>query len=289
MPVGLAFFADHSAVENRGRIGGIVFLAFYVSAAFFAVAFSLFDSAVMSFLFAIWRGAGLLLFVALKPKTITNTKEEKRISFIHVLKDKTLRLYLIPWVMFLLIDRFEGPVLGSYLNSPSLDTAVLLGPIVGSLAAFFGGLLADRIGRKRVIIGGFVALGLAYAVVGIAPDMLLSWYLYTVADGIAWGILLVTFLLTLWGDLAQFGGKEKYYVIGGTPFYITGLIELFVTTYVVQIPAYAAFSLASFFLFLAVLPLLYAPETLPEKKIEIRRLQGYIEQARKIREKYAPS
>ena len=289
MPVGLAFFADHSAVENRGRVGGIIFLAFYVSAAFFAVAFSLFDSAARSFLFAIWRGAGLLLFVALKPKTITNTKEEKRISFIHVLKDKTLRLYLIPWVMFLLIDRFEGPVLGSYLNSPSLDTAVLLGPIVGSFAALFGGLLADRIGRKRVVIGGFVALGLAYAVVGIAPDMLLSWYLYTVADGIAWGILLVTFLLTLWGDLAQFGGKEKYYVIGGTPYYLTSIIELFVTAYAVQIPAYAAFSLASFFLFLAVLPLLYAPETLPEKKIEARRLKGYIEQARKIREKYPPS
>jgi len=30
---------------------------------------------------------------------------------------------------------------------------------------------------------------------------------------------------------------------------------------------------------------MYAPETLPQKKIEIRRLKGYVDQARKIVEK----
>jgi len=53
------------------------------------------------------------------------------------------------------------------------------------------------------------------------------------------------------------------------------------------IPNTSAFSLASFFLFLAVLPLLYAPETLPEKKIELRRLRKYVETAKKFQRKYA--
>jgi hypothetical protein len=44
--------------------------------------------------------------------------------------------------------------------------------------------------------------------------------------------------------------------------------------------------LASFFLFVAVLPLIYAPETLPEKKMELRRLRSFAEEARKAKEKY---
>ena len=49
--------------------------------------------------------------------------------------------------------------------------------------------------------------------------------------------------------------------------------------------AYTAFSLAAFFLFLAVVPLMYAPETLPEKKMKERQLKQYIEKAKKIKEK----
>jgi hypothetical protein len=48
----------------------------------------------------------------------------------------------------------------------------------------------------------------------------------------------------------------------------------------------AAFSIAGFFLFLAVLPLMYAPETLPERKIRLRQLRSYVEAAKKVREKY---
>jgi hypothetical protein len=49
----------------------------------------------------------------------------------------------------------------------------------------------------------------------------------------------------------------------------------------------AVFSLAAFFLFLAVMPLMYAPETLPEKKIQERELRVYLEKAKKVKQKYA--
>jgi nucleotide-binding universal stress UspA family protein len=44
---------------------------------------------------------------------------------------------------------------------------------------------------------------------------------------------------------------------------------------------FAVFSFAAFFLFLAVLPLVYAPETLPEKTMKDRELKKYIEKAQK--------
>ena len=291
LPIALSFFADYSAIENRGRLSGIIFLTFSLAAALLAIAFNTVNLTTGLVLFTLWRGAGLLAFALLKPKENINLEKRKQVSFAQILKDKSLRLYLIPWIIFILIDRSTWLVFGNqFLKNPSLNSAIIFGPIIGSFSAFFGGFLADRIGRKSVVIGGFVSLGLAYALLGIAPEGIpLFWYLYIAVDGIAWGILLATFLLTLWGDLSQFGGREKYYVIGGTPYYFTSIIESVLTSYVVEIPPYATFSLASFFLFLAVIPLLYAPETLPEKKIEIRRLKGYIEQARKIREEYAPS
>jgi MFS family permease len=285
MPLCLAFFADSSAVENRGRMGGITFLGIYLGAALLSIALSLLDLTQGFVVLAIWRGAGLLSFALLKPKFIATEKKES-VSFLRILKDKTLRLYLIPWIMFILIDRFEASVLASYSRSAALSSVFLMGPIIGSFSALFGGLLSDWIGRKKIMMSGFVALGLAYAVIGLAPEQPASWYFYAAIDGFAWGILLVTFLLTLLGDLSQSGGREKYYLIGGIPFYFTSnMLQSFFASIVAQISESASFSLASFFLFIAVLPLLYAPETLPQKKIELRHLKGYIEQAKKIKEK----
>ncbi len=48
-----------------------------------------------------------------------------------------------------------------------------------------------------------------------------------------------------------------------------------------------AFTIASFFLFLAILPLIYTDETLPEKKMKERELKNYLEKAQNIRDKYS--
>jgi hypothetical protein len=95
------------------------------------------------------------------------------------------------------------------------------------------------------------------------------------------------FLITLWGDLAADREKEKYYVLGGLPFLLAGFLAIIIEPYVDFIGSATAFSLASFFLFLAVLPLMYAPETLPEKEIRDRELKDYMERAKKVKERYA--
>jgi hypothetical protein len=96
------------------------------------------------------------------------------------------------------------------------------------------------------------------------------------------------FISTIWGDLSPKGDGEKYYAVGNMPFFVTwGILQLVSAQYLMSIPSYAVFSFASFFLFLAVLPLMYAPETLPEKKIKERELKDYIEKAKKIKKKFA--
>lgn len=282
MPSTLAYFAEYTTFENRGHVGGIVFFVTNLGIAFAALLLGS-NLVINSFAAGIWRIISLGAFFVLKP-TQGEKSEGKAISFRRVLSNRTVQLFLIPWFMFCLIDRFEYQIfLQQYTTLPELSLS--LEPIVGTAFALIGGLFADWIGRKKVVLFGFVTLGLAYAVLGIAPGAVFSQYFYVLIDGIAWGVFLVAFLLILWGDLStQAGGHEKYYVIGSIPFFIAYLMQYLVQPYIRSIPIQAfeaSFSFASLFLFIAVLPLIFAPETLPEKKIQERQLKKYMEEAKK--------
>lgn len=281
MPSALSYFADSTLVENRGRIGGVIFLAANLGVFPLAIPFMIVNSAASPLILAIWRGLGLVLFLSLRPTDKYESKLEKRkqTSFAHIFQDRSFILYLAPWIMFTFIDRLGGELIGRQLEEA----------VIGSISALFGGFLADSIGRKRVVVYGFVLLGITYGIVGIVPTMFWSNYLYVTLDGIAAGILSVTCLLILWGDLSQSRSREKYYAVGSIPLFLTSLIPIHLSPYIALVPLNATFSIASFFLFLAVLPLIYAPETLPEKKIRLRQLQSYAEKAKKLSEKHLKS
>ncbi len=92
------------------------------------------------------------------------------------------------------------------------------------------------------------------------------------------------------GRLVAIRHQQKYYAIGSILLFATNLVPVFLSTYITPIPALAVFSVASFLLFLAVPPLMYAPETLPEKKKSglgnCWVMLGYVEKAKKVREKH---
>jgi hypothetical protein len=98
--------------------------------------------------------------------------------------------------------------------------------------------------------------------------------------------------LILWGDLSQSDTREKYFAIGAIPYFLTFIVQQLSGSYVTpiqpvtSIQTYLPFFVASFFLFLGVFPLMYAPETLSEKKIELRRLRKYVEKAKIVKEKH---
>lgn len=282
----LAYLADYTNIENRGHVSAIIFFTVNLAALPIAILFMSFSLTINSMILAIWRGLGLLIFVLLKPPKKSSIERKKTISLLSAFHDRSLVLYFIPWLMFSLIDIIEKAVLESFFG-PEFQLLILtIAPIIASFSIFAGGLLSDRIGRKRVVMYGFISLGIGYAIIGVAPGMIIARYFYLVIDSVAAGILWVTFLLILWGDLSHAGAREKYYAIGISPFFLRQIVPLFIVPLIGSVQANAAFSVASFFLFLTVLPLMYAPETLPEKKIRIRQLRGYVEKAKKFREKY---
>jgi MFS family permease len=188
------------------------------------------------------------------------------------------------------VDRSEKPILSLFLETTLLNSSYIIQPLIGSISAIISGVLADFMGRKRVVIYGFVLLGLSFAPLGIAPTIEASKYFYIIVDAIGGGILWTLFILTIWGDLASYGNSEVYYLVGTAPFFVTNIIRwaipLLLTAEQLLSLAYATFSIASVFLFLAVVPLMYAPETLPERKLRERELKQYIEKAKKVKEKF---
>jgi len=215
------------------------------------------------------------------------TMPRKSVSIPSLLRDKAFVLYLVPWLMFSITDTLETALLNDFLGPEYNSLTFTIKPVIASFSILIGGLLADRIGRKRVIMYGFVSLGLAYAIVGTAPMLPMVRTIFIVMDAISAGILWIVFIMILWGDLSTQGSREKYYVIGSMPFLVTAAVPLSLVPLSNILTASTAFSLASFFLFLAVLPLMYAPETLPQKKIEIQRLRGYLEHAKKLAGKHS--
>ena len=283
MPSCLSLFADYTVFENRGRMGGVVFLATNLSAPLI-ILLPTTDSPVGFLIPSVWRALGLIALFLTKPSTF-DFEKRKHISFASVFNNRSFLLYLIPWLMFSLIDGFETVVFESILEPDLYASLLIMGAIIGTISAFVSGLMSDYVGRKRVVIYGFISLGLAYAVIGIAPANFISWYFYSIIDGIAWGVFTVSFFLVLWGDLSPDSASEKYYAIGSFPFFLAELMG-FLFVPLASIPANAAFSVASLFLFVAVLPLMYAPETIPERKIELRRLKKYVDRAKKAKEEH---
>jgi MFS family permease len=241
------------------------------------------DWFIQVLLLIVWRLGGLGFFVILK--TDDENLRQKRtlppVAYRALFSQKQFLLYLIPWLMFSLITFLTIPIQASMVGQSEVDLMTIIESALGGVFSLLGGFLADRVGRKRIAIVGFVMLGLGYSVLGISAE-LTSWYFYTVVDGIAWGLLYVLFVITIWGDLSNNSSAEKYYAIGVAPFFASKFLQLTMSNNIsAAIMPAAIFSFTAFFLFVAVLPLIYAPETLPEKVLQDRDLKSYVEKAKK--------
>jgi hypothetical protein len=285
MPVCMGYYAAATEVGNRASLGGITILLNGLGF-FLLSSIGIQGAAVTALILATLRAVGLIVLVVLKPDE-KQIGENEKLSYNFIISNRSFLLYFIPWCMFSIVNDMTFPVNNKFFPEDFVRYSAIIENVLAGVVAIIGGFFADSIGRKRLAVVGFALLGLGYAVLGLFPGGLLGWWFYTAVDGIAWGVFCTIFLITIWGDLAHERSSEKYYAIGGLPYLVSNFTRLSIGAYVAaEIPEFAVFSFASVFLFLAVLPLIYAPETLPEKKIRERELKSYIEKAKKAKEKY---
>ena len=287
MPICFGYFASVTEAKNRSRFSGLTFLFVFIG--FFLLSIlNISDIALNSIILAVWKLGGFVALLLLKQEE--QIYQSVDVPYGSILKTRSFFLYFIPWLMFSVVNYLAIPIISDFF-AESFVNHNLVSIIENALAAVFAvifGFLADYVGRKRLAVTGFVLLGLGYASLGLFSGSTLGCWFYVIVDGVAWGAFYTLFLMTLWGDLAQGKSSEKYYALGSLPYLFSNFMRISLGAVIGDVVAESAiFSFASLFLFLAVLPLIYAPETLPERIIKKRELETYLEKAKRASEKYS--
>jgi MFS family permease len=283
IPTSLSLFVKETKAENRGKIGAVIFFTIQILAALIYLNINSENIQLQFLIIAIWRILGIAGIVFYKQEE--KETKERPTSLVTIIKDRKFILLFLPWFMFTLINYIETPVLEIGMNTFGSDlynNYVVITTIISSIAAIPAGILCDLKGRKITGIAGFIFLGLGYAFLSLFSGAgIFAYILFMVFDGIAWGILYVNFIFVIWGDLSDGANREKYYILGGLPFLLSGLIQVLVQPFAEFINIGLSFTLASFFLFIAVLPLVFAQESMSEKVIKDQELNTYIQKAMK--------
>ena len=129
---------------------------------------------------------------------------------------------------------------------------------------------------------GSITLGISYAFFGLATSPT-SYLLTRIIYGAAWGIIFVTYFLTVIGDLATTYSKEKFYAIGVVvPWIVFMVFQTLSGAFRLSINASIISSILSMILFISVIPLLYTPETLPMDKIRAIKFRKYLKKLEKL-------
>ena len=276
----MAFIADSTLVEERGRVSGTVILGTFVMAFMIIAIIGVLDLGIVTavLLFAVVRLTSIfaLVFDECNGKGQEITKETRLPSSAY----RELFFYLIPWIMFCVAA-------GLAWNLTPLGIDVSLGTTLRyvfiAVFGFVSGVVADRFGRKKPIIFGLIVFGVCFAMLGFLGMSQTIVTIYLAISGVAWGSFFVVFLAVP-GDLSVLGLREKFYAIG----YILPISFMFALSAVPVRKIFPPGSEGSFsqilsvILFLSIIPILRAKETLPESKIQERRLQDQVQKVGKL-------
>ncbi len=280
LPSSLAFLADNTIVEERGRIAGITILTTFLLA-FLAIAISgVFGSELIVIILG-----GIVIRSTSFFALLLDKCERPIIGIItQVVRPnyRELSFYLLPWIMFAAASVIASNVVP---KSEEFQSAVLIGTILRyALIALFGliwGIVADRVGRKMPIIIGLIALGLSFSMLNYSMNTS-TVLIYLAISGVAWGAFF-TIYLVIPGDLSNRGRREKFYTLGSiSPLTAMISIMLILTALETQFALSSFSNLLSAMLFLSIIPVLRAKETLQESKVQERKLKEHVEKVGKI-------
>ena len=164
LPSCLSYFAESTSIETRGFSGGLTWSIVGIAVLPFAFFLTMLGNWEVIIVLAIWRLLGGIGFLGLDRKNKKQPLVQRSPSYFELIRKKETLLYLFPWTMFSLINFAEAPLLESVFGSQTFVLIQLAEFALAGIVAVVGGIVADIDGRKRVVIAGFVMLGIEYAI-----------------------------------------------------------------------------------------------------------------------------
>jgi len=282
-PACQAFLTESVSVEKRGRMAGVIFgFTFVIVVLIVALGSALeLDLLGLVIVLSLLKASG---FIAV----VIDPCERQRgpiIRWSSMLKSREFISYGAAWMVFQVANGIT--ILGNFSQSfgSVKEIAFVLEPLATIFAAFIGGFLADRFGRKPPMILGLFGLGISYALLGLMYQEAIVYLIYTVLEGFALGMLFVIYLQVILGDISsRSGSKERFYALGGllVPFLITGVVEGIKQWYSISVPMNLLTAVLSVVILVSIIPILRAPETLPQQNIQERKLKDHIKKVEKL-------
>lgn len=276
-----ALLADSTVVEERAKISGLIILTTFLLTFTGMIIIPLLNFGLIGAIlfFTVLRCASLIGLAFDK----CERKKGKTGSWVSIFSYKDFASYIVPWILF----NAAAGLLG-WWNIPKTSDFVYVATIgvplaYGSIALFglIAGFAADRFGRKQPIIISLVMLGISFGLLSfyLTP---LTMLIYYIIYGVAWGFLF-TLYLAVPGDLSYSGSKEKFYALGTMmPLIVYMSLSAAPQFLNISVSANILSPILSIILFLSVIPVFRATETLPENMIRERKLKEHIQKMQKL-------
>jgi len=263
--------------ENRGSTAGL--FIFFVYALVFSTSIFINSAYSLAIVLITIKLINAALVILRKPKDATNDDAALMAPFAMSSK----LAFLAVWGIFLLVDILASNSASQLLPKETLSMIVLQSIALGFASMLLGGWLMDHYGRKKLMVYSYAYLGIEYAIISVTRGGIIA---YTFIDGIAWGILSVLFIMVLWGDIIRERERPIYISIAFSITIASLFFKNFLSLSGINLSIDQTFPSTSIFLFFAVILTLFLPETLPDKIMHGKELKDYLEQAKKIKEKF---
>jgi MFS family permease len=283
-PASMSLLADSVRIDERGRVCGVYILQNFILLAIFIMIQEVFELGFFGIvmLLVLIRALSFLGLILDDSKSSDGFNEEKMIKFPtwrSIFAYRDFILYFVPWLLFLVVT-----VIADHILWPSFPTtqeiveafsaSEPLQYVGAAVASVISGVLADRIGRKWPIIIGLVMLGVSFALLGLSI-VNLTVFLHVLSIGIAFGFLMVVYT-AIPGDLSSPISREKFYaIIVVVPFSIYGAIGAIPAIFGITASPNLISPFLGIVLFLSVIPIVSAKETLSSANIQKRKYQKH--------------
>jgi len=280
-PSSLAFLADCATLKERARVSGTIILVTLVAVFLTMAVMSILSFSITLVIFSL-TVLRLSSFLALILEKCEREKGRQK-PWSSILTYREFAYYIFPWMMFNIATGLRG--WWSIPHLPEYESARLVGSILfivcAAIFGFMSGIVADYLGRKQPITLGMILMGVSFAMLGVAmsPEILLA---YDIVSGMAWGFLLTVYLAVP-GDLSFPSSKEKFYALGMvTPFILFLFFSAIPELFIISISPSVLSPFLSIIIFLSIIPILRAEETLPKSKLQERRMKKYVDKVGKL-------